>query len=344
MKTICFQGVIDGAWSLGRVGRRVLTHLMNRRDYQAYFYPVDKYYTPEQWSAKIRKIITRTPWELDLDRSFQFCSVLRARQKRVARLMTAWHFYEFSTLPAKIAEDINSSDHFYVTSSFVMRVFSEHGVTVPMTVVGHGFDPKYYQYKPRVPGEEFVFLCVAEHTTRKNLPMLIRCFEAAFHHNENVRLVLKLGLHGVGDLRAHISQPGKVKLHTRQLADESKLAALYQNAHCFVLPTRAEGFGMPMLEAMATGLPVIVTNYSGHLDFCVAETSFLVSSKGLVDCDAESFPYIKSQWAEPDEEHLVELMRHVYNNYDHAQVVARRAAETVHQHWTWEAQLVHLFP
>src|SRR5262249_54099240 len=152
---------------------------------------------------------------------------------------------------------------------------------------------------------EFRFLCLAENTPRKNLPMLVNCFERAFAGRTGVRLVLKLGLLGEGELSQHITQPEKVTFLTEAIEGDAGLAALYGGAHCFVLPTRAEGFGMPILEAMATGLPVIVTNYSGHLDFCHETNSFLIRNKGLVDSDPKCFPYIESQWADPDEEHLI---------------------------------------
>lgn len=49
--------------------------------------------------------------------------------------------------------------------------------------------------------------------------------------------------------------------------DDSKLAQIYRAMDVFALPTMGEGFGLPILEAMACGVPVIATDYSGHLDY-----------------------------------------------------------------------------
>ncbi len=336
--------MIDGAWSLGRVGRQMLVHLMNRPDYKTYFYPFEDFYTPELWSRAIKRLVTLTPWELELQRSVTFCSVLFARQKRYADQVAAYFYYEFNSVPRKIVAEINSNDLVYVTSNYVRDVFQNSGVTSPIRTVGHGFDPAYYKYEPRQRNGDFLFLCVGENTTRKNLPMLIRAFEKAFKGVPGVRLLLKLGYHGVKDLQTHITQPSKIQLLTRRLADESKLAQLYHRAHCFVLPTRGEGFGMPMLEAMATGLPVITTNHGGHLDFCAPENSCLINCKGMVECDSTVFPYIKSTWAEPDEEHLTHLLQETYKNYDQALARAAKAFELVQHDWTWDAQLRRMFP
>jgi len=329
---------------MGKVGYYLVSHLLARRSYRVYFYPWKNDYLAGHWDEQIARLVIDDPSGLDIDQGITFCSVRDARQEHFARLTTPWLFYELSTLPEEIAQEINTNDHVYVTSSFVQRTFAHHGVTVPTTVLGHGFDPKCYQFFARVREGEFVFLCVAENTPRKNLPTLVRCFEKAFQNKDDARLVLKLGLHGEGELRRCVSQPHKITLFTDELDDEAELVDLYRRAHCFVLPTRAEGFGMPVLEAMATGLPVIVTDYSGHLDFCTEANSFLIANRGLVDSDPACFPYIQSQWGDPDEDHLIHLMRDVYNDYNRALEVGRKGFETASGDWTWEKQLARVFP
>jgi len=296
------------------------------------------------WEPEIEALVVEDPSVLPIDQWISFCSVLDARQTGCGRRTTPWYFYELSTLPEDIVEHVNCHDHAYLTSSFVQKVFIDHGVTTPTSVLGHGIDPRLYQYSARARSEPFTFLSVGEHTPRKNLPALIRCFERAFSSTENVRLVLKLGLHGEGDLRRHIIEPSRIVLLTESLDREEELVELYRQAHCFVLPTRAEGFGMPVLEAMATGLPVIVTGHGGHLDFCTDDNSYLIKNCGLVASDPGCFPYVESLWGDPDEEHLTHLLRLVYEDYDRASELGVRAAEMVAKEWTWEQQLSRAFP
>lgn len=76
------------------------------------------------------------------------------------------------------------------------------------------------------------------------------------------------------------------------------MLALYRSAQALVLPTRGEGFNLPAAEALAMGLPVIVTGYGAHLDFCTRTTALLVPYHF-----SQSLSHVKSAdacWVEPD--------------------------------------------
>lgn len=57
--------------------------------------------------------------------------------------------------------------------------------------------------------------------------------------------------------------------------NDAVLSRVYNGLDVFVLPTGGEGWGLPILEAMACGIPTLVTNYSGHLDFCVGASELI---------------------------------------------------------------------
>ena len=54
---------------------------------------------------------------------------------------------------------------------------------------------------------------------------------------------------------------------------------LYKAANAFVIPTRGEGWGMPITEAMSMGLPVIVTNWSGITAFVDESVGYMLDYK-----------------------------------------------------------------
>ncbi|WP_178385380.1 glycosyltransferase, partial [Pseudomonas aeruginosa] len=94
----------------------------------------------------------------------------------------------------------------------------------------------------------------------------------------------------------------------QDLSDE-ELKALYLSCDCLVAPSKAEGFGLPLAEAMLCGMEVIVTGWSGQLDFCTDQTAW------ILDYDFESanshLGVFDSVWARPSKRHLTTLMKDV---------------------------------
>ena len=62
----------------------------------------------------------------------------------------------------------------------------------------------------------------------------------------------------------------------RGILNESQMGELYRACDCFVLPTRGEAFGLSLLEAMACGVPIITTRYSGHREIVSEENAIIV--------------------------------------------------------------------
>ena len=85
-----------------------------------------------------------------------------------------------------------------------------------------------------------------------------------------------------------------------------ELRDLYAESDAFVLPTRGEGYCLPVAEAMAMELPVIVTNYSGMTAYATDENAYLIPVN-----EAATNPY---GYIEPDVDALVQLFQRVYQN------------------------------
>lgn len=106
-------------------------------------------------------------------------------------------------------------------------------------------------------------LAVGTLEPRKNLPMLLRAF-AALHKEIPHDLVLA-GPGGwlMDDIEQSISESGiQGRIRRLGFADDGSLVALYSGADLVAVPSLYEGFGLPVIEAMATGVPVLTSNVS----------------------------------------------------------------------------------
>jgi len=89
------------------------------------------------------------------------------------------------------------------------------------------------------------------------------------------------------------------------------------------------------MEAMACGLPTIATDWGAHTEFVHGGISYPLRVRGTIPARALCPYYDGWSWADPDPEHLAELLRHVFENREQAAEIGRRAAAEIAAKWTW---------
>lgn len=124
--------------------------------------------------------------------------------------------------------------------------------------------------------ERFI-LYVGTVEPRKNLPLLIRAYQRLVAAGSDYELVV-VGRHGwmYGEVYNQIEASNlQERIHLAGYVDQADLPVVYNLASLFVYPTLYEGFGLPALEALACGVPVITTDTSS-LPEIVAEAGVLI--------------------------------------------------------------------
>ncbi|MCY0878326.1 MAG: glycosyltransferase family 4 protein [Firmicutes bacterium] len=266
--------------------------------------------------------------------------------------------FETNALPESWVARLNHMSAVLVPSTFNRETFVAAGISPDkISVVPSPVDTDLYR-PPRVSAhrDRLHFISLFHWTDRKGWDVLIKAWARAFRANDPVALTIKTTrlenpqanpredithLLAADGYRAEDVAPIQVILESWS---EAQIAAFYQSGDVFVLPTRGEGWGRPILEAMATGLLVIATNWSGPTDFLRADNALLLDAKAVIPVsDQTDTPIFHGHyWAEPDLDQLVSLLRWAVDHYPDTEGLRRQArltAEQYHPHKV-AAQLV----
>lgn len=188
----------------------------------------------------------------------------------------AYTMYEASALPSGWRDGLNAADRVFTPSIWGRDVMIAGGVEASkISVVPGGVDADAYNFwgpKLDLPTEPFKFLMVGKYEVRKGYDEALRAFKDVFGDDPKVMLLLKATSFVDNDAVRHMqSKIDEVGVPQAKLVDGAiqthLMAALYRSCDCLIYPSRGEGWGLPLIEAMASGLPVLTTNCSGHSEF-----------------------------------------------------------------------------
>lgn len=245
-----------------------------------------------------------------------------------------YFFWELETPAPAHYLGMELLDEIWVSTAFGVSIYQPH-TRKPVVNVGMTYEmpPEIDRGAARAAlnrrhgfiGGEFIVLTAFDSfsfTQRKNPLAAIKAFQQAFPDEPQARLLVKT------QNRTFVQDPVQLRIWRQvdaiaarddriRVIDETlsydDLLKLKAASDCYLSLHRSEGWGFGMIEAMNLRVPVVCTGYSGNLEFCSEETSWLVDyTEELLGEGDYIFVRKGQKWAEPDVRDAARQLRSVY--------------------------------
>lgn len=249
-------------------------------------------------------------------------------QKRIKGFKKTIGFAVFETYspPENWISILNKNDAIIVPSKFNYKIFAHEKIKKPLYYIPHCLDMEdmyNMDVLPLYEYDRYTFLFMGILRDRKGYKEQVEAWLKEFGPDDNVQLIIKTDK--IEKVKSYVEkikkQIGINKgfspiLFENKVFDEKVLPKYLKSMDCLVSPTKGEGFGLPGLQCMALGIPVIITNFSGCQDYANDKTATLLEPNGFVfRNNMDNIPQFKNKkWAFLEVNEIQKAMRYVFNN------------------------------
>lgn len=258
-------------------------------------------------------------------------------------------------IPDGWAERCNAMDELWLPSEFHRETFTACGVEGrKIRVVAPGVDAGTFhpdREELAIPqARSFRFLAFTDGYFYSGADVMVRAFVEEFAADEDVSLTLcnSIGRETVQrtalqnellsfieiGLGRHLEEIPAVVLLSGAIDIEER-ARLFASSQVFLNGTRADATGRGCLEALASGVPIIATDWGPAREFLTVQNSFLVEASDVVPANVEDELVAGHRWAEPNRDQLRRLMREAFTNRREAARRAEQGRRDVLERFEW---------
>lgn len=307
---VCIAGILSTATGIGE-GARLSGRALVALGYRVRSFDIDEVFGTEpgrERAMPLERGAGTVLLHFNPDHLTPLLMLLNRRQLRGKRLIGYWA-WELARIPDLWISALDEVDEIWTPSDFVsdaVRRCTDKPVrTVPHPVVqGRRGMPRRAHFGL---GNQFVVLTMfsfASSFQRKNPIAAVQAFKRAFGNAADRLLIVKVSQahespEEMALLVAAIGDAPNIRLEQRMLSDDERLD-LIASADVLLSLHRSEGFGLVMAEAMAAGVAVVATNWSGNLDFMDETSALLVPFRMVAVADCKGVYDEREQWADPD--------------------------------------------
>jgi glycosyltransferase involved in cell wall biosynthesis len=248
---------------------------------------------------------------------YSYCS--KIKNPKDNHIWIAYSVVEGSAVHPVWVERLNKYfDAVCVPDQYLEDVYNSSGVKIPIFVLPLAFNLS--RFVDRIPERhnKFVFGFSSDFCERKNHIGLLNAFISAFKNNPDVCL----RLHGragsqYDKLVARIKSTGtnNVELIKSYLSQEEYIN-FFSSLSCYVSPSKGEGFSISVREAMALGLPCVVTNNTAHRTICLSGLVYPVECPISKKAYYEAGNFVLGENFDFNQGDMVKALESAYQNYD----------------------------
>ncbi|MDR2659425.1 MAG: glycosyltransferase [Spirochaetaceae bacterium] len=335
-------GYIKGEIGLGQ-SMRLLARALDASDFPFTIYNYQQVsvmrFGDSEWDSKITNTVPYNinifhinPYELPIAFS------RLGRKVWDSRYNIGFWLWELEQFPESWIPSINLVDEIWTPSDFsaaaIKKVTDKPVYTMPYPLTAPA-DTEFGRSFFGLPEEKYLYLVMYDSNStmeRKNPLGAVRAFKTAFAPDDkSVGLVLKINNAQKKDLDIIQKEILGYKniYQIAEILSKIQVNSLIACADVFVSLHRAEGFGLPLAEAMLIGTPVIATNWSSTTEFMSQDKACLVDFE-FVEIKKQVGAYEKGQrWAEPDVGQAAQYMRRLFEDRAYAAQQAKKAQDYI---------------
>ena len=244
---------------------------------------------------------------------------------------------------------LNNPDKIFVCSNWAKAVIENQvpKQTNNVSVIPLGFDDEIFKPSPMPTIDKTVFANFGKFEVRKGHNVLPDVFNKAFNEDDDVLLIMLphnffLNQNETNEwikLYTGTKLANKIKFFNRQ-DSQYELYNIMRQVHCGIFPSRAEGWNLEALEMLACGRHLIITDCTGHTEFCNAENSKLINmTSGFEKAFDNKFFDGRFSWRKigNDEiDQMVEHMRQIHRDRREGKLTLNNSGILTSKNFTWK--------
>lgn len=350
---LCWEGSQFVYHSLAHVNRQFCLRLGSLEDIKIKIVPYEKNDFDPQIempnAISLLDYIYRPLDKTDITVRHQWPPNFNAPKEGAWVMIQPW---EFGGIPLEWIKPIRELvDEIWVYTTWLRDCYVKSGIpsekihVVPLGVDSKNFSPEGLKY-PFKTKKTFKYLFLGGTIDRKGIDIVIDAYLRGFSQDDDVCLIIK-GQSGavyngsdlsliIQRIKENYPEAPEIEYLTTALT-EQEIASVYRSCDVLVHPYRGEGFGLPIAEAMSSGLPVIVTRNGAASDFTNESFAYLISSKKKsVELSGFSASAPGFWLEEPSIDEVVAAMRLAFHNRKEVALRGRLAREYATKNLSWE--------